>query len=69
MVELLDKHGSAPAGTSSLTPQAQCFVIMRHLLPIEKQKSLYAMLKEAVYPSWHDISKGNRQLGGSQTGL
>ena len=31
---------------------------MRHLLPIEKQKSLYAMLKEAVYRSWHDISKG-----------
>ena len=23
VVELLDKHGSAPAGTSSLTPQAQ----------------------------------------------
>ena len=32
MVELLDKHGSAPAGTSSLAPQAQCFVRPRSFL-------------------------------------
>ena len=32
---------------------------MRHLLPIEKQKSLYAMLKEAVY-------LGGLELGGRE---
>eukprot|EP00434_Breviolum_minutum_P030917 symbB.v1.2.027343.t1/scaffold2798.1/size70082/3 len=36
VVELLDKHGSAPAGTSSLAPQAQCFVrAMEQLRKVE----------------------------------